>query len=155
REPRLAQRPRRWAPRAAPFDLALADQRQRHLRELDEIAAGAYAADLAHEGMQACIEHSGEEVEQGGSDTRDAPREHLRAHEHGGAYELGWVRSAEGAGVAANQIALELLPHLGCYGVGRERPAAGRQPIDRRALANEIADESERALDALPGFGAD
>jgi hypothetical protein len=71
--------------------LALAERDQRDLGKLDQIAAGADAADLAHDRVDAGVEHAGEQLDRRWRDAGAALRKDLRAHQHRGAHRRGGV----------------------------------------------------------------
>ena len=92
--------------------LALADQRQREVRERREIAARADRAAARHARQDAAVEALDQQLDGLDARARVALRERVRAQQHRGAHDLVRVRLADAAGVAAEEAQLELLGQL-------------------------------------------
>ena len=92
--------------------LALADQRQREVRERREVAAGADGAAARHMRQHAAVEALDEQLDRDRPRARVALRQRVRAQQHRRADDLVRVGLADPAGVAAQEAELELLGQL-------------------------------------------
>ena len=122
--PTRAERLPARQPLAVEPGLALADERQREVRERREVAARADRAAARHVGRTPRFEALDEQLDHLDARARVALRERVRAQQHRGAHDLGRVRIADAARVAAKQPQLELLGQLlgmVCERSGRSR----------------------------------
>ena len=92
--------------------LALADQRQREVRERREVAARADRAAARDARQHAAVEALEQQLDGLDARARVALRERVRAQEHRRANDLVRVGLADAAGVAAQEPQLELLGQL-------------------------------------------
>ena len=89
--------------------LALADERQREVRERREVAARADRAAGRDVREDAAVEALDEQLDGLDARARAALRERVRAQQHRRAHDLARVRLADAARVAAQQAELELV----------------------------------------------
>ena len=94
----------------SPLDprLALADERQREMRERREVAGGADRAAARHDRQHAAVEQREQQLDGLDPRARVALRERVRAQEHRRADDLVGVRLADAARVRAEQPQLQL-----------------------------------------------
>ena len=92
--------------------LALADQRQREVRERREVAARADGAAARHVRQHAAVEALHEQLDRHRARARVALRQRVGAQQHRRAHDLVRVRLADPAGVAAQEAELELFGQL-------------------------------------------
>ena len=88
--------------------LALADERQREMRERREVARGADRASARHVRQHASVEEREEQLDGLDPSPRVPLRERVRAEEHRRADDLGGIRVTDAAGVRAEQSQLQL-----------------------------------------------
>ena len=103
---------RREAARPSTERLALADERQREMRERREVAARADRAAARHVRQDAAVEALEQQLDGLDARARVALGERVRAQQHRRAHDLVRVRLADAARVAAQQAQLELLGQL-------------------------------------------
>ena len=125
--------------------LPLADERQREVRERCEVAARADRAAARHVRQQPAVDALDQELDRLDARARVALRERVRAQQHRRAHDLGRVRLADAARVAAEEPQLELLGQL-LRDRRRDEPAEPRvDPVG--VLARPV----RGALDQLAG----
>ena len=107
-EPDARERLRPRQPLAVDPRLALADERQREVRERREVAGGADRAAARHDGQHAAVEEREQQLDRLDPRARVALRERVRAQEHRRADDLVGVRLADAARVRAQEPQLQL-----------------------------------------------
>ena len=113
----------------SPLDLALSQERQSDVRELDQVAARPDRPGLGHDRMDGRVQHRDERFHDD-RPHRGAPlRERERARGHGGAHDGLRMRGPEAGGVAAHEIPLEAARRGPGHRAVAERPAAGIEPV--------------------------
>ena len=127
----------RALPRPAPLDVALAHDRRRHVRQLDQVSARTDRADLRDDRMHAGVEHRGQRVDDQRAHGGPSLSEREGAHGHRRPHDVGGVARAEPGRVAAHEVSLEARGSLGGDATVAERTAAGVEPVDGAARARE------------------
>ena len=132
---------------------ALADERQREVRERREIARRADRPAARHEREHAAVQALEEQLDRAERDPRRPLGERVRAQEHGRADDLVRIRLPHAARVAAQEAELELLGLLRRDRLRDEAAEAGVDPV--RVLAararGHLVDEIARGLDSFAG----
>ena len=111
-EPDAGQRLRALEQLAVDPRTALADERQREVRERCEVAGGADGAARRHERQHAAVQALEQQLHRLDPRPRVALRERVRAQEHRRAHDCVGVRLADAARVRAEQPQLQLLRQL-------------------------------------------
>ena len=93
--------------------VALADQRQRAVRERREVAGAAERAVLVHHGRDARVEQAGHQLRHLRAYAGPAGRERGQAQQHQPTHDLALHLRTRAGSVRAHQRALELRAHLG------------------------------------------
>ncbi len=119
REPFLARKLQRVEPRqrqarvgieddAVPFEPALADDAEREVRERSEVAARSDGAARGDDGRDLRVQEGHDPVDELGPDAGVALGEAVAEQQHHRADRVGRQRLADGGGVAADEVLLEL-----------------------------------------------
>ena len=121
------------------------------MSERGEITAGADGALLRNDGMNAVVEHGDQQLEQRGAHAAEALGEHVGAQQqHGADFRLG-ERIADSAGMAADQIGLELCELIGGDANVGQLAEAGVDAIDGFAGGEDFLNQGTAAGDAGEG----
>ena len=158
REPLLAREPHRLeadCPQrvgaveelAVDDGLALADEREREMRERREVAARADRSARGHVRQHAAVQALEQQLDRRDVRAREPLRERVRAQQHRRAHDVVRIRLADAAGMAAQEPELELLAEL-LRDVGRDEAAEARVHAVR-VLALDPVDERSRRAHAL------
>ena len=118
------------AARVAATELALADQRQREMRERREVAARAHAPLLGHRRVEAGVQHGQQQLDQIGARPRMALGDHVGAQQHHRAHLALRQQRADAGRVAAHEVHLQL-----------------GQPVGRDGDVGELAEARGHAVD--------
>ncbi len=89
-------------------ELALADEREREVRERREVAAGAHRALLGDRRVEAGAEHPAEQVHELWASTGDSLREHVGAEQHHRPHLALREPRADAGRMAAHEVHLQL-----------------------------------------------
>ena len=136
---------------AVDLRVALADQREREVRERGEVARRADGAPARHERGHARVQAAEEQLHGLDPRARVPLGERVRAQEHRPPHHLVGVRLADAARVASQEPELELRGELGRDRLRDEPAEAGVDPV--RVLAPGLGsalDELARRLQLLP-----
>ena len=93
---------------AAILRLTQADHRQHHVRQGNEVSACTEAAFFGNHGMHARVEHLEQRLHRGKTDAGETTDQRVEAKQHHAAHDLGGKRFSRAAGVAHDQIPLQL-----------------------------------------------
>ena len=142
---RRARAPRRRAGARRRATPALADERQREVRERSKVAARPDRAAARHVREHAAVDALDQELDRLDPRARVALRERVRAQQHRRAHDLRRVRLADAAGVAAQQPQLQLLGQLLRDRRRDEASEAGVDPVRVLAVPCAARSTSSRA----------
>ncbi len=133
--------------------LALADERQREMRQRRKVAGGADRATARHDRQDASVEEREEQLDGLDASARVPLRERVRAEEHRRADDLGRIRVADAARVGAEQPQLQLGGLLLRDRDGHEAAEAGVDAVGVLAAPVRGAlDELAGSAHPLPGL---
>ena len=131
---------------AADADFALAEQRQRAVRQRRQVAGAAERAVLAHHRGDPGVERGGVGLRHHGAHAGAAGAQRGQAQKHQSADDLLFHLRAGARGVGADQGDLQLGAHVLRDVLGGQRAEAGGDAVDRGRVCGEF-------LDALAGRG--
>ena len=117
-------------PLAAVEHLALADQRQRDMGELDEVAARTDGAVLGDDRRDAMVDEGRKLPDDRFADPGIAREERIEAADHGADHERLGEGGAGADGMAADEVELQLLQLVAADDVRGHRPEAGGHAVD-------------------------
>ena len=135
--------------------VALADERERAVRERRQVAARAERAVLGHDRREAGVQQREHRLGHDGPGPRAAHRQGAGAQEQHRAHDLALDRGAHPGGVRAHQRSLELLAPLGRDGDVGERAEAGRDAVGGLLRSREPRDDLGRLRHCAPGILAE
>ena len=135
--------------------LAEAEDGQRHVGEVDEVARGADAAAFGDIGGDAGVEHVAHLGEQRDAHSGIAFDQGVEAHRHGGPGQARRERRAEAGGVADDEVVLQGLDAGVVDDLVAHRPIGGVDAIDDLALGHRPLEHLARALAAEKGLGVE
>ena len=133
----------------AASQFALANQRQREVRQRSEIAARADASLLRHPWMEARVQHLGQQLGQFRPRAGVALGDDIGAQQHHRADFALRHRIADAGGVTANEVALQLGQPRRRNRDVRQLAEAGRHAIDDGAVGDEAVDHPSSPRGAL------
>ncbi len=135
--------------------MAFADDDVREMRERREIAGCADGTLRRNHWMNFGVQHRAEDFDGFGSDAAEAFGERVGAEEHHRA-RFGFAeRSADSAGVRADEIHLELSDLFGGDADGSELAEAGVDAVGGFAAGDDALDDGARGFHALDGVGSE
>ena len=155
REAGLGEHRRGGAGAVATMEFALADEREREMRERREVAARADGPLLGNGRPEVGVEHRAEESRHVGARAREALRDDVRAEEHHRAHFALRERRTHAARVAADEIHLqrgELVArdrHLAQFAEAR------RDAVHHLVSLDDAGDDVARDHHAVAGGGVE
>lgn len=112
-----------------------------------EVAAGAQRAGLRDARREAGVEQLGDPLQRLATDAGVGEQKAVEADREGGADDLGRQLLAAAGGVRTQQVDLQLVARGRRDGAVEQRAEAGRDPVYRRAGADELLERRAVALD--------
>ena len=129
---------------------ALADQRERQVRERREVAGGADRALRRHDGMDACVHEREQPLDHDRAHAREAAREACRLQHQDHAHRRVRERRADAGRVRAHEVELQRREFVVGDPCLRELAEAGVDAVERLAGREPRAHRRERRLDGAP-----
>jgi hypothetical protein len=139
-------------PRSLNEDLALADERQRHVRQRRQIAGGSHASLLRHHGVNPRVQQLRQLMDQNRPHAAGLFEQDVGAEQHDPAHDIHRERCAHTRDVTQNQIALKLEELILRYPHTGQLAETGVQPVDRAVTCCGPLDGRPRSLGPARGL---